>query len=74
MRTDAPDIVENEHVDPEHVDEKEKAALRAETDASLAKQAAASKKQAAHCRGGLGRDGRRTEKPGRNGDQQGRDD
>ena len=47
MRTDAPDIVENEHVDPEQVAEKEQAALRADTNASLAKQAAVSKKQAA---------------------------
>ena len=47
MRTDVPDIVENEYVDSEQVAEKEKAALRAETDASLAKQVAVSKKQAA---------------------------
>ena len=38
MRTDVPDIVENEHVDQ---------SLRADTNASLAKQAAVSKKQAA---------------------------
>ena len=50
VRTDAPDIVEYEHDDPEQVTEKEQAALRAETGASLAKQAAASKNQAAHCR------------------------
>ena len=47
MRTGAPNIIENEHVVPEQVAEKERAALRAETDASLAKQAAVSKKQAA---------------------------
>ena len=47
MRTDAPNIVESEHVHSEQVAEKEQAALRAETDASLAKQAAASKIQAA---------------------------
>ena len=47
MRTDASDIVENEHVDPEQDAEKEQAALRAETRASLTKQAAVSKKQAA---------------------------
>ena len=46
-RTDAPDIVDYEHDDPDQVTEKERAALRAETGASLAKQAAASKKQAA---------------------------
>ena len=54
VRTDAPDIVEYEHDDPEQVIEKERAALRAETGASLAKQAASSKNQAARCRGGLG--------------------
>ena len=37
MRTDTPNIVENEHVDPEQVAVKEQAALRAETNASLAK-------------------------------------
>ena len=52
--TDTPDIVEYEHVDPEQVAEKEQAASQAETDASLVKQAAVSKFQAAHCRGGLG--------------------
>ena len=54
MRTDTPNIIENEHVDPEQVAEKEQAALRAETGASLAKQAAASKNQAEDRRGGLG--------------------
>ena len=39
--------MENEHVDPEQVAEKEQAALRAVTNASLAKQGAVSKKQAA---------------------------
>ena len=48
VRTDAPNIVENEHVDQ---------SLQAETNVSLAKQAAVSKKQAAAAedrRGGLG--------------------
>ena len=37
VRTDAPDIVEYEHDDRVQVTEKKRAALRAETDASLAK-------------------------------------
>ena len=45
--TDTPDIIEYEHVDPGQVAESELVASQAETDASLAKQAALSKFQAA---------------------------
>ena len=54
--TDTPDIVRCEHVDPEQVAEKEQVASQAETYASLVKQAAVSKFQAAH-RGKKGRKG-----------------
>ena len=47
IRTGIPDNVENEHVDPEQVAEREQAALRAETDDASLVKATVYKKQAA---------------------------